>query len=111
MGNGEKSRRGQAVSSVWFYVKNYGSTVLAATILALMAANLSATSTMKAALDDLLKTGLVEAAPQSAMTEWTDANGIQHTLQTPRMPREEDSVLAARHGDAVRAFIEAFPTE
>lgn len=105
------SRRGNGVSLVLYIVKQYGSVTLAAAILALMAANLSATSIMRTALEDLLATGLVQAAPQSATTEWEDENGIRHTIETPRMPNEGDSVLAARHGDAVRAFIEAFPVD
>ena len=92
-------------------MKNYGSPTIAAAILILLAVNLSATSTMQTALDDLLKTGLVEAAPQSATTSWADKSGIVHTIQTSRMPREGDESLASRHQETVRAFIEAFPTE
>lgn len=106
-----KSRRGKSLSRISYYVRTYGSPVVAIAILALLSGNLAATARMKSTLDELLDHGLVEMAPQKAVADWVDKNGIGHRIETPRMQGETDKELTTRHVSTVEAFHAALPSE
>ena len=103
------SWRGQGVSTVWLYMKRFFPPAFAVTVLALIGSQLQAISAMRESLDTLLDLGVVQSAPQNVYSEWADKSGIVHRIETPRERSESDSVLAARHAEAVAAFSETFP--
>ena len=109
MASDKKSWRGRGFSLVRYYVKHYGSPVIAAAILVLIASNLSATARMRVLLQDILSSGVVQSGAQEAYAEWDTDTGISCRIVTPRNPRESDAAHAKRHADAVRAFSEDFP--
>lgn len=109
MASSKRSWRVPRLSSIYKWMKSYGSPTVACAILVLMAGNLSATARMHVLLEDLLRSGVVAVEPQMTMTEWTDARGLLHRITSTRSPEDTDDTLRARHDEVVESFLETFP--
>jgi hypothetical protein len=46
---------------------------------------------------------------ETYVTTWKDAEGLQHTVNTPREDEETKEAWAARHKESVDALKELFP--
>lgn len=50
-----------------------------------------------------------EQIMQTMVTRWRDADGVEHSVSTPREPNESAEAQAARHKEAVKALQALFP--
>lgn len=104
----EKIQADSAVSRIWSRMRRMFPPAFALAVLAIVGAQLQATTSMRTKLDEILQRGIVQSSPQEAISEWKSLPGIRSRIVTPRNPRDSDADHAARHADAVRALTEAF---
>jgi hypothetical protein len=85
--------------------------IMTLAILGVVVGNLTATIRGVSMLEIFQRNAKIQAEAQDGQSNWTDHNGVQHQIETPRLPGENREEWLKRHAEAMELFTVAFPLE